>query len=106
MNAPASPFSALPPWLQDVLPAWFRSHIPFTEALWAAWISMRNGVAIMLAAAWIFAPVSVTQAGPITFLDFVCSKWWVIGAPLFFAWLRSKTAHAKASIASPGQTPP
>ena len=102
--------SALPTWLQEVLPGWLAARPALTEAIWASVIAWRYGL-------WSLTIYTLTEAwtdgalgSPAMLGTWLHATWWhqiiaygvstgTIGA------LRGKSAATKAAAATPQKEP-
>jgi len=102
--------SAVPAWLQAILPKWFTDRPAFTEALWAGSVSFVYASAPIFGA--IYGVANSQGMGDTLphFLAFLHNEWFGILMGYVFgggvAGIRAKQAASKAAAAPPNPTPP
>jgi hypothetical protein len=93
--------SALPAWLQEILPAWFTAHPAFTEAAYAFGYSALLGMGIVASGG---AQQGAFSHGVGPLCDWLSANWWQLITAGIAAGLRSQRAYSRV-VALPANSP-
>lgn len=94
--------TALPPWLQQILPKWFCDRPAFTEALYAFIVSfVYASVPIIFALYGAAVSAGVPANDFLAFLSWLGHNWWALLMGYIggggIAGIRARQANAKAN---------
>lgn len=102
-----NPGSAVPAWLQEILPPFFIARPALTEALWAAAVAVVKSAITVLSSLWAgyyaLAQLKGFDVTPVGYWHVIQHGWFIAAVPLIWGLVNGRVAQVKSNAAGAAQ---